>query len=176
MVFLLGIICGSLTWGLSKAIDKSGFIKQLQPYKVLLFAVIFIFGLQLFRTAGRLFEIRHQLRYEYSASTPLPAATGPVSAKPDIYYLVFDRYTSPEVLKANFNFDNSGITNFLAEQGFTTRSQAYSNYPFTTPSIASTLSMHYFPQLEKQFGRDGRWQSAAPYRTILKQPANSPRT
>jgi hypothetical protein len=170
MVLLLGLFCGAIAWGISKIINKLSFIRQLQPYKVLLFAVIFIFGLQLFRTAGRIYEMRHQLSYEYSASTTLAAVSGPVLAKPDIYYLVFDRYAGPEILNNNLNFDNSEFTDFLAEQGFVTRLDAYSNYPFTTPSVASTMSMHYFPQLEKQFGRDGRWQSAAPYRTILNDP------
>jgi hypothetical protein len=170
LAFILGILCGTAAWLLAKIISRFPLLKQLQPYKVLIFVVVFIFSLQLFRTGIRLFELRHQLSYKYATQTIEPPANRSASAKPDIYYLVFDRYASAEVLKANFNYDNSMLMDFLDSQGFYTRPDAHANYPFTMSSIASTMSMDYFPQLEKQFGRDGRWQSAAPYRTTLNNP------
>lgn len=165
---LLGILCGLAAWFLLKLIDRFNWLKQLQLHKVLLFAILFVFSLQLVRSGARLYELKDQLSYKPPAiSVGRPTAP---SAKPDIYYLVFDRYASPEVLKQSFSFDNTELVNYLTSQGFINRQSAYSNYPFTMSSIASTLSMGYLPQLEKQFGRDGRWQSAAPYRTILNDP------
>lgn len=169
LTLLLGVLCGAAAWLAFKIANRFEFVRQLQLYKVILFAILFIFALQLFRTGGRIYELQRQLSYDppvFSATTQDNVS----AAKPNIYYIVFDRYTSSEVLKDNFNYDNTELINFLDSQGFVTRKNAYSNYPFTTPSIASTLSMDYFPQLEKQFGRDGRWQSAAPYRTILNNP------
>lgn len=166
---LMGLVCGLAAWLIAKIINRWEFLRQLQLYKVLLFAVAFIFLLQIFRTGSRIYELRHQLSYKPPPATLAVSPSTP-AVKPDIYYIVFDRYTSSEILKENFNYDNSELLGFLASQGFITRQRAYSNYPFTTSSIASTLSMDYFPQLEKQFGRDGRWQSAAPYRTILNDP------
>ncbi|HEY5549896.1 MAG TPA: sulfatase-like hydrolase/transferase [Candidatus Saccharimonadales bacterium] len=170
LALMLGVLCGLLAWVASKLLNRVKFLQHLQLHKVLLFAIVFIFALQLFRTAGRLYEIRSQLSYKPVAPALTSPLNQPAQVKPDIYYLVFDRYTSPEVLKENFNYDNSEIVDFLNNQGFVTRQNAYSNYPFTMSSIASTLSMNYFPQLEKQFGRDGRWQSAAPYRALLNNP------
>ncbi|MEX1059047.1 MAG: hypothetical protein WEC17_01295, partial [Candidatus Saccharimonadales bacterium] len=170
LALVLGLFCGALAWILSKLIERFGFLRQLQLYKVMLFAVVFIFSVQLIRTGARWVEIRHQLSYKYPVPALSPSGSQAPSNRPDIYYLVFDRYTSPEVLEANFNFDNSAMVNFLQSQGFVTRQNAYSNYAFTMSSIASTMAMDYFPQLEKQFGRDGRWQSAAPYRFILNDP------
>ena len=170
LAFLLGSICGLLAWLVAKFLDNFKITRQLQPYKVLLFVLVFIFVVQLFRTGVRLFDLRHQLSYKYPApALQLPLNHG-ATTKPDIYYLVFDRYASPEVLKANFGSNNSEIVDYLAEQGFVTRQNAYSNYAFTMSSIASTMAMNYFPEFEKQFGSDGRWQSAAPYRSILNNP------
>ena len=170
LALILGALCGVFAWLLDKVVNRFAILKQLQLYKVLMFAIAFVFLLQLFRTGSRVFEIRHQLSYQYPASTITPKFNQTPSGKPDIYYLVFDRYTSQEILKANFNYDNSELTSSLNNQGFVTRQNAYSNYPFTMSSIASTMAMDYFPQLEKLFGRDGRWQSAAPYRAILNNP------
>lgn len=170
LAFVLGIISGLAAWLLAAIVNRFNFLKQVQPYKVLLFAIVFVFSLQLFRTGGRLFELRHQLSYQYPASSLTPPVNQTALTKPDIYYLVFDRYASPEILKENFNFDNSEIVESLASQGFVTRKNAFSNYAFTMSSITSTLAMSYFPELEKKFGTDGRWQSAAPYRSILENP------
>ncbi len=171
LALVLGVLSGVTAWLIDKLIKRVKLLQYLQLYKVLLFAIVFIFALQLFRTGGRLYEIRNQLSFKPAAPLLIPSSNQLSELnKPDIYYLVFDRYAGPETLLENFNYDNKDVLDFLNSQGFVTRQKAYSNYPFTMSSIASVLSMDYFPQLEKQFGRDGRWQSAAPYRTILNNP------
>ncbi|MBI4033829.1 hypothetical protein HY379_02400 [Candidatus Saccharibacteria bacterium] len=170
LALLLGVLTGTAAWLIGRAVKRFELLRQLQPYKVIMFAVAFVFSLQLFRTGGRLIELQDQLSYKYPAPTITPASGKTSLGKPDIYYLVFDRYSSPEALKENFSFDNSDIVSFLDSQGFVTRQNAFSNYPFTMSSISSTLAMNYFPQLEKQFGSAGRWQSATPYRSVLNDP------
>ena len=170
LALILGIICGLSAWAVNFIVDRLDFLKKVQPYKVLLFAIVFIFSIQLFRTGARLIELRHQLNYQYQAQVLNTSGGQAPTSKPDIYYLVFDRYTNAETLKDNFGYDNSALISFLDDQGFATRPNAYSNYPFTMSSIASTLTLSYFPELEKRFGADGRWQSAAPYRSILNNP------
>jgi hypothetical protein len=169
LVLLLGAACGLGAWAAGWLADRSDTVKRAQPYKVLLFAVAFIFVFQLYRTGSRLFELRHQLSYRPPAVNVQPAAAA-TAKKPDIYYFVFDRYNSPSSLQANFNYDNSDIVNFLGQQGFTTRPDALSNYPFTMSSISSTMKMDYYPEYEQLFGGQGNWQSAAPYRRILSDP------
>lgn len=64
-------------------------------------------------------------------------------AKPDVYYLVFDSYTSSNLLNREFNFDNQQIENYLTQSGFHIFSQSKSNYNITPFSIASTFHLNY---------------------------------
>jgi hypothetical protein len=67
------------------------------------------------------------------------------SAKPDIYFIVFDEYTNSSVLKEKWGFDNSGIDNWLKTQGFYVAGGGNSNYNTTPYSVAATLNMDYLP-------------------------------
>ena len=64
--------------------------------------------------------------------------------KPNIYFLVFDEYSSSLSLKDNFRFDNSPLDSFLLSRGFFLSSHSKSNYTYTVFSISSTLNMNYF--------------------------------
>jgi len=63
--------------------------------------------------------------------------------KPDIYFLIFDEYTSSTALKEQWNYDNSDLDSFLVKHNFLLLPHSRSNYNFTQFSIASTLSMDY---------------------------------
>lgn len=63
--------------------------------------------------------------------------------KPDIYYIIFDSYTSSGMLYKEFNYDNSGIENYLKETGFRIISESTSNYNLTPFSISSIFNMGY---------------------------------
>ena len=71
------------------------------------------------------------------------AAALPAGEKPDIYYLIFDRYGSEETLANVFDFDNGPFVRFLEEKGFYVASDSHSNYLKTAPSVASSLNMEY---------------------------------
>jgi hypothetical protein len=62
---------------------------------------------------------------------------------PDIYFLLFDEYTSTVNLQQTFNYDNSGLDSFLVQRGFSIQSHSQSNYNFTPFSMASILNMNY---------------------------------
>lgn len=62
---------------------------------------------------------------------------------PDIYFLLFDEYSSSRCLQQNFRYDNSAIDNFLTGKGFYILSKSMSNYNFTPFSMASILNMNY---------------------------------
>jgi hypothetical protein len=165
---LMILLAGALAWLIRWTLHRYPSLQRAQPYKVLLFAVVFIFGIQAVRCVGRYFEMHKEMSYHYPA--PSFAKTAAAISKPDIYYLLFDRYGNEDQLKNNFNFDNSDIYNFLASKGFTNRKDAFANYPFTMSSVPSTMAMDYFPQFEQMFGEDGKWQSAYPYRSVLNNP------
>lgn len=69
---------------------------------------------------------------------------GEIVDKPDIYYLIPDRYARNDVLKEYYGFDNSYFTDNLKEKGFYIANESYGNYPSkTTLSISSSLNMQY---------------------------------
>ncbi len=63
--------------------------------------------------------------------------------KPDIYYLIFDRYSGAPALKEFLNFDNSDFTDYLEGRGFYVASDSRPNYTISQQSISSSLSFMY---------------------------------
>lgn len=163
----LGIAFGLVAFGLTKLIAHVTWLRKVQLYKILLFVIAFVGVVEAGQTAWRITQVERELNYQYP--TPTAKQTTKPTSKPDVYYLVFDRYASAPTLKTDYNFDNSALLGNLASQGFVTRDNAYANYPFTMQSISSTLAMNYFPDLEKQFGNDS-YQTAFPYRSIFNNP------
>ncbi len=170
-ILLLGAIFWLLAYGIDRLIRHTKPLRQLQPYKVLLFAICFIFAVQVIKVTDRLWDIRHQWSYHPQTSLPIKPASATTTSKPNVYYLLFDRYASTDTLREIYNFDNGPMLNFLDEQGFVTRDPAYANYPFTQQSIGSTLSMSYLSDLEQRFKGDaGNFQTAFPYRSLIADP------
>ena len=66
--------------------------------------------------------------------------------KPDIYYFLFDGYTSSAVLKSEFGFDNS-MDHALSLRGFYVTQNSKSNYNLTPFSLGSVFNLEYLPGL-----------------------------
>src|ERR1700730_15202817 len=62
---------------------------------------------------------------------------------PDIFFIVFDGFTSTSCLKEEFDYDNSQLDSFLSRRGFYIADKSFSNYAVTTLSIAGTLNLNY---------------------------------
>ncbi|MDQ3937788.1 MAG: hypothetical protein M3253_03805, partial [Chloroflexota bacterium] len=75
------------------------------------------------------------------------------TAKRDIYYLVFDRYGSPDALQRGFGVTDNDLPDWLAEQGFAVAPGAYANYIRTTLSMASVLNLDYLDEVAQEQGR-----------------------
>lgn len=75
--------------------------------------------------------------------------------KPDIYYLIFDRYPSNQALERIFNYDNSKFTQFLSNKGFYVISRALTNYPRTSYSLASSLNVNYLDNIVERVDDKG---------------------
>jgi len=71
----------------------------------------------------------------------------PDSAKPDIYFLVFDAMPSTNAMKTSWNYDNSSLDSFLLKKGFYISKDSKSNYNLTVLSVSSTLNMDYTPPI-----------------------------
>lgn len=62
---------------------------------------------------------------------------------PNVYFMIWDSYASPRVLQKYYGWDDSGVVGALRSRGFSVRTDAYSNYPFTCLSRCATLNMRY---------------------------------
>jgi Sulfatase len=66
-----------------------------------------------------------------------------VCESPDIYFLLFDAYSSSIALQKTFNYNNSELDSSLLKKGFSLQRFSHSNYNFTPFSMASILNMNY---------------------------------
>jgi len=73
---------------------------------------------------------------------------------PDIYYIILDKYARQDILKKEFDFDNSEFINYLSDKGFYVANQSTSNYPVTPLSLASSLNMEYINYLTDEMGEN----------------------
>ncbi|MBT3702065.1 MAG: sulfatase-like hydrolase/transferase [Alphaproteobacteria bacterium] len=84
---------------------------------------------------------------------PVPALTAPADgAKPDIWYIVLDRYARADVLKSHYNFDNKNFLDALTSKGFQVLDKSTANYQRTAHSLASTLNLDYLDKASKITG------------------------
>jgi hypothetical protein len=82
-----------------------------------------------------------------------PIVAGTVAAKPDIYYLVFDRYGDEQTV-ASFGLQND-LNQYLTSKGFYVARSSRSNYMKTGLSLASSLNAAYLDEVLR-----GREQTA----------------
>ena len=73
---------------------------------------------------------------------------------PDIYYIIFDRYSSKKTLKEFFNYDNSKFLDYLKKKGFYVASDSHANYPKTHLSLASSLNLKHITNLREEVGEN----------------------
>lgn len=102
------------------------------------------------------------------APTFPPPKTTASPDKPDIYYIVLDRYTNNKVLKEQLNYDNTPFTNFLQDNGFVVNQSATANYPYTAMSVSSTMAAAYTNDLVAPY-RQQDVQSHTLYHNIVWQ-------
>jgi hypothetical protein len=70
-----------------------------------------------------------------------PATT--LANRPNIYFIVFDSFTSSLCLQDEFCYNNTELDSFFYKKGFYLVTHSKSNYPITPYSIASTLNFSY---------------------------------
>jgi hypothetical protein len=67
-------------------------------------------------------------------------------ARPDVYYIIADGYSSNRHLLREFGYDNSLFTKALERLGFYVAYDSRSNYGATLHSLSSALNMRYVPE------------------------------
>ncbi|MBE7171819.1 MAG: sulfatase-like hydrolase/transferase [Williamsia sp.] len=83
--------------------------------------------------------------YYHSVIRDVQPAAG--SAKPVVFWIVFDEYANSSTLQKVWGFSNP-LDSALIRKGFFVADSSRSNYNFTHYSIASTLDMTYLPDLK----------------------------
>jgi hypothetical protein len=109
-----------------------------------------------------------QFFYHPPAISGVPNAAGQTAAKPDIYYIVLDRYASQSVLQNQFGYDNSAFMNDLRDLGYEVNPDAHNNYPYTTMSIASTMQANYLNDIVGNYSGSSR-QTVVPFNESVRQ-------
>ncbi|HSL32547.1 MAG TPA: hypothetical protein VK871_02795 [Candidatus Limnocylindrales bacterium] len=84
--------------------------------------------------------------------TATVAARTETGRRPDIYFLVFDRYGSADAIERRFRLGND-IYGWLEERGFQVPANSHANYRATDFSLAATLNMQFLDRLTEEVGR-----------------------
>jgi hypothetical protein len=85
---------------------------------------------------------RSPLTASASPAAPTLASTS-VAARPNVYYIILDRYASERTLKEFYGFDNTPFIDSLRRKGFYVASDSQANYVPTRQSLASSLNLEY---------------------------------
>lgn len=112
--------------------SKRNFIKLNSYLNVL--TIIFI----VYEIIGLIFLVESKVELKNYVE---PASSKNYKEKPDIYFIILDEYTGFEGLKKFWNYDNTGLKNFLINNGFFVAEKGRANYTNTNYSLASTLNM-----------------------------------
>jgi hypothetical protein len=67
---------------------------------------------------------------------------------PDVYYIILDGYSRPDILNRDFNFDDSSFISELQQLGFYIASCSQANYTQTSLSMTSSLNLDYLDSLD----------------------------
>ncbi len=82
------------------------------------------------------------LSAEAASAVPISIAS-PVERRPDIYYIILDRYSNAETLDRIYGFDNRPFLDALEQRGFTIAEDSWANYFKTSLSLVSSLNMEH---------------------------------
>jgi len=148
----IALVC-YLGWLVGRAIEHLIIARSWDPKPLLGSLTVFITVIFLFEfipTAKALITEWPQFFYRPPALAALPASAK-TATKPDIYYIVLDRYASQNVLTTQFDYTNQDFVNFLNSQNFTTEPASHNNYPYTAMSIAATMDANYQTDVVQKF-------------------------
>jgi hypothetical protein len=85
--------------------------------------------------------------------------------RPDIYYIILDRYANLETLDRLYDFDNRPFLRELERRGFTVAADSWANYLKTALSLVSSLSINH---LDGDALKDGEPSTFGPVFSALR--------
>ncbi len=81
-----------------------------------------------------------------SAFSFVPSSVKATADAPDIYYIILDGYGRQDFLAREYGFDNAEFLDSLRNKGFYVASNSRANYPWTLPSLTSSLNFAYLSE------------------------------
>ncbi|WP_407522150.1 hypothetical protein PDL71_14040 [Lacibacter sp. MH-610] len=90
-------------------------------------------------------SVHNLIDFRFNAASAYTSAGLSDSAKPDIYFLLFDGMASTKSLQEGLGKDNSSLDSFLSSEGFYIARNASANYNWTIHSLSTTFNMEYLP-------------------------------
>jgi hypothetical protein len=148
IVVVLGWLAGL---GIAKLVERWGWIPR-DAYMAIVIAIAATFGFQLLTVTADLAGEWPQFFYRPAKISAASTGARP-EGNPDIYYIVMEDYANNDVLKSQFGFDNAEFTDFLKRKGYYVNADGHQNYPYTTMSVASTLSAGYLNEIVSHFSK-----------------------
>ena len=132
------------------AVRKAGNLQQVSHSLNIIAALLLIFPVaQLGLFGYRTLSVSSQEHTAQAANVELHLPED--HPAPDIYYIILDAYSRDDMLKKNYNIDNTPFLDELRNMGFYIGDCSQSNYAQTELSLASSLNSNYLDALDKRF-------------------------
>lgn len=90
----------------------------------------------------------------YNQPPSIKLAAVNTSQDPDIFFIIFDEYTSSLALGKYYHFNNSAFDSSMLNKGFYISVKSQSNYNSTPLSIGSCFDMQYFQRVLEKVPND----------------------
>lgn len=129
-----------IAWFIYKKLDK-----EIANITVLVLCIVFC-GLILFNGATAAPTIINKISNEKQAKEQKNITTHPVEDNkdmPNIYFLIFDEYSSIDFMKKYYNYDNSAFTDYLEEIGFNVSYTSHNDSIETATITANLVNLEY---------------------------------
>jgi hypothetical protein len=85
---------------------------------------------------------------------------------PDIYWVILDGYTRSDVLRSDYNYDDTTMIDGLEDLGFYVAKCSQSNYPNTVYSLTSAINLNYLQDFLDNLDILPSWASSTLIRTL----------
>lgn len=146
-----GMVLAVCTYAAARTRDEKKWTRVLNLVAIVLIAPSLL-GVGIYELETRRIN-RSPVRKGAKPTEISPGPEGDVD-RPDIYYIILDRYASSSTLKQHFGFDNGEFINDLASKGFYVAAESSANYAKTFQSLASSLNMKHLTYLTDELGRE----------------------
>ena len=127
------------------------FSKLTRGLNMFSFALLLIPTVNIFMNMNLSLENKHVTSKNVINFAPVTTST-----QPDVYYFIFDRHASNNILAEVYGFDNSSFYQELKTEGFYVAEKSSANYLKTAHSLSSSLNMTYLDDLIANHSKNDR--------------------